>query len=146
MTHARTVAALRFASLAVTGVGLLTVASLLTPSARLLANFLDLAFFDFRGGPRLPGEETRLLAGIMGGLMVGWGVSNRLIATHVYARDPALGGRIIMQAMLVWFAADGAGSALAGAWFNIVLNVPFLALFAVPILHARRAAARARSA
>ena len=143
MTHVQTVAALRLASLVVSGVGALTVATLLSPQAPLLARFLELALLDFGGEAGVVNEETRLLGAVMGGLMAGWGVTNRLIATHVYARDPGLGGRILLQGMLVWFVVDGVGSALAGAWFNIVLNVPFLALFAVPILRARRAGSAA---
>jgi hypothetical protein len=60
------------------------------------------------------------------------------VVTRVDERDPAGRTTVILPGFAVWFVVDGVGSVLAGAGFNLVLNTPFLLLFAVPILCERR--------
>ena len=41
---------------------------------------------------------------------------------------------IILTGVIVWFVIDSAGSIVAGAPFNAVMNVGFLLMFEIPIL------------
>ncbi|MFY0638054.1 excinuclease ABC subunit A [Maricaulis maris] len=83
----------------------------------------DLVFWPVDGGPHVTTPAERLLAGISGGLMLGWGVTVMVLA----------GGGAMPTAMLrggvAWFVVDSIGSAVAGAPLNIALNTGFLALF-----------------
>jgi hypothetical protein len=145
MHHAASIKALQAACLLTGGVGLLMVSALFSPTALLLDQFVDLARWPVDGAEAVDGGAARLLAAISGGLLAGWATMTWLLVTHVYARAPSIGTTVILPGFAVWFAVDGLGSALAGAWFNLVLNTPFLLLFAVPILldRGRRRAAGA---
>lgn len=134
MSHDRRVSILKTASLILIGFGLLMALSAFTPVGAVMGILLDLAVLPVDGGQSIAGQETRLLLAIAGGLLAGWGAMLWLIASHVYAPNPALGGRLILSGIAVWFVVDSAGSVLVGAWFNMVLNAGFLALFAGPIL------------
>ncbi len=138
MTHRTSLAILRIAALVVIGTGLLMLLAVLGPAEALFAMFLDLAFLPVDGAPSALAAETRLLAGIAAGLMAGWGATLWLIASRVANDDPGLATGLIVPGLIVWFVVDGIGSIAAGAWFNAVLNGGFLALFAVPLLAARR--------
>ena len=59
------------------------------------------------------------------------------LTERIYAADHTAGKTIILPGIITWFVIDGIGSALAGAPFNAVVNVIFLAMFAVPILMAK---------
>ena len=57
-----------------------------------------------------------------------------MLAKHVYADKPAIGGRIILFSILTWFVIDSSGSVVAGAPFNAVLNTSFLLMFTLPVI------------
>lgn len=119
------------------GTGLVMVAELWGPTAALLDHVVDLAAWPVDGAQAVDTEAARLLAAISGGLLAGW-ATTWLVVTRVDERDPAVGTTVILLGFAVWFVVDGVGSVLAGAGFNLVLNTPFLLLFAVPILRERR--------
>lgn len=137
MTHTTATSVLKFASLFSAFIGLLMVASLLGGQPAM-ALFLDLVHLPLDGSQTFASGSELVLGAISGGLLFGFGVMAHQVTTHVYAPNPALGGRIILRAILAWFIVDSTGSVLAGAWFNVVLNSGFLALFIVPILAAQR--------
>lgn len=137
MTHETATSALKFASLFSAFIGLLMVASLLG-GQHLMALFLDLIHLPLDGSQTFSSDSELVLGAISGGLLFGFGVMAHQVTTHVYAPNPALGGRIILRAILAWFIVDSTGSVLSGAWFNVVLNSSFLALFLVPVLAAQR--------
>ena len=97
---------------------------------RLLA---DVIFWPPDGAQSLVALETRLLAAIGGGVMLGWGATLWLLVRLLFAREPAAVKTIIMTGITVWFVTDSAASILAGAPVNAVLNVVFLLLFALPL-------------
>jgi len=138
MSHPTRVAALKIASYVLILFGLLMLSSLFTPTSAVLKQLLDLAFLSF-DAPRTISPEAWLLVGIAGGILAGWGVTLLLVAKHVFASDAEAGRAIILPGIFAWFVVDGAGSILAGAWFNAVMNAGFLALFAVPLLWPARA-------
>lgn len=87
---------------------------------RLMA---DLVFWPLDGGPAITTSAERLLAGVSGGLMAGWGVSVLTLAR----------GGELSSAMLrgggTWFVIDSLASIIAGAPLNAAFNIGFLALF-----------------
>ena len=106
------------------------------PFAGLNVLFVDLAILPLDGVQSYAAAETRLLAAIVGGTTAGLGAAIYLIARHVYSRDPAVGKRIILSLVLTWFVVDSIGSVLAGAAFNVVLNIGLLVLMILPLIRA----------
>lgn len=91
----------------------------------------DLVFWPVEGGQSLT-PASQLLATILGGVMVGWGVMVLLLVVRVYPVDPGLARSVILPAIWVWFVVDSAGSIVAGAPINVVLNLGFLVAFVIP--------------
>jgi hypothetical protein len=137
MTHASATFALKFASAALLGFGLLNLAALFTPATRLMDLFVDLVFLPVDGAQSVTTDAARLWIGISGGLLAGWGVTMWQLTSRVYASDHATGRAIMLPGIITWFVVDGMGSALAGAPFNAVVNVVFLVMFALPLLIAK---------
>ncbi|MGR3759589.1 excinuclease ABC subunit A [Roseobacteraceae bacterium NS-SX3] len=142
MPHSTSVRWLKTAALLSAAFGLFLVLALATPLAHVLNLFLDLAFLPLDGGEALTVGPASLMTAISGGLLCGFCVLIYLVAEHIYAADPALGRRLLIPALLAWYIPDSLGSLAAGAWFNVVMNTAFLALFLLPLLLARPAAAR----
>ncbi|TCL09213.1 hypothetical protein BXY66_1258 [Shimia isoporae] len=136
MTHDTATSSLKFASLFSAFIGLLMFASLLGGQP-LMVLFLDLIHLPLDGTQTFSSDSELVLGAISGGLLVGFGVMVHQVTVHVYADNPELGGRMVLRAIFAWFIVDSTGSVLAGAWFNVVLNGAFLALFVVPVLAAR---------
>lgn len=142
MTHSASVRWLKTAAVLSAAFGLAMVLALATPLAHGLGVFLDLAFLPLDGGQRLQPGPAALMTAISGGLMCGFSVLIYLVTQHIYSTGPALGRRLLIPALLAWYVSDSLGSLAAGAWFNAVLNTPFLLLFLAPLLLARPAAAQ----
>tara|TARA_R110000868_G_scaffold2321_7_gene17306 strand:- start:23076 stop:23498 length:423 start_codon:yes stop_codon:yes gene_type:complete len=139
MNTTATITWLKIAAGATFASGLLFAASVWAPAAWPTAAFFDLAFPPLDGAPALQGEGFALLRGISGGVLVGWSVMLWMIATRLYPTDPRLGGSIILTGISTWFVIDSTASIAAGAPWNAVYNLIFLALFVVPVLLGRRA-------
>ncbi|MEP1206000.1 MAG: hypothetical protein ABJM29_05100 [Rhizobiaceae bacterium] len=135
MTHTTRTTALKYAALAVIAFGLLSSLALFPALQPVMGWFLDLAFWTpFGTDHQLTSDAARLWIAISGGLLAGWGATLWLIASQVYAKDPVTGGRIILTGIGAWFVLDSAGSILAGAPFNAVMNISFLLMFEIPVL------------
>lgn len=137
MTHDRATRLLSLAAIATALFGLAMFATVALDQRAVFEMFLDLAILPIDGADRLDTPTARLLTAISGGLLTGLGVMIWQVVRDVYARDPKTGGRIILRGVLAWFVIDSAGSVLAGAAFNVVMNSGFLALFLVPLLGRR---------
>lgn len=85
---------------------------------------------------------ARLLGGIGGAVMAGWGAAMAQLARNLHALSPGVVGRSFAGGTLLWFFLDGAVSLANGAYLNLPGNVLFLALLLIPSL----ALARPRSA
>ena len=96
--------------------------------------FVDLAFWPFDGNPPMDASATRLISAIAGGLTMGWGTMILLIATKLYHKEPELARSIILTSVIVWFVTDSAGSVVAGAPANVMINVIFLLMFLIPLV------------
>lgn len=91
----------------------------------------DVVFWPVDGAQNLT-PESQLLAAVLGGVMVGWGTMVLLVVAKVYPADPGLARSIILPAIWVWFVVDSAGSFVAGAPINVMLNLGFLLAFVIP--------------
>ncbi|UWQ30454.1 excinuclease ABC subunit A [Leisingera sp. M523] len=140
MTHAASIRMLKIVSILSAAFGLAMVLALATPLGTALSLFIDLAFLPLDGAQALTPGAASLMTAIGGGLMCGFCLLIYLVTEHIYSADPALGRRLLIPALLAWYIPDSLGSLAAGAWFNVVMNTPFLALFLVPLMLARRAA------
>ncbi len=108
------------------------------PAALFLDFFADLAHLPVEGHQSIDTDTEQLLVAITAGLMIGLAGFVWQITTLVYPTDPQLAARLIVPGALAWFVVDGTGSLLAGAGFNIPMNLVFLLLFLAPIgLHLR---------
>ena len=65
--------------------------------------------------------------------MIGWGLMLWHLAGPIMDLAPRQTRRAILTSVLAWFVADSAGSLAAGAWLNLVGNLVFLILFALPL-------------
>ena len=133
MTYDRAIHALKRASAIVTAFGLIMFLSLLPGLQQFFGHFLDFLHLPVDGTQGFSSDSELLLGAIGGGVITGLGVICWQVTTHVFTKDPQTGSRILKHGILSWFIIDSAGSILAGAWFNAVLNIGFLILFMAPL-------------
>jgi hypothetical protein len=90
--------------------------------------------------------ESRLLAVIGGGVLIGWAFfAWHITTTQIEAGDPR-GVRALLIGLMLWFCTDSGGSILAGAPLNAVANLAYLVLFLPPLVSLMRARPLAASA
>lgn len=94
--------------------------------------FGDLLFWPLGDRAAVLGDEARLVAAILGGIMTGFGLMIWMLTDALIDSDPKLLRRVIVTVMAVWFVVDSTGSVAAGAPLNVVGNLGFLALFVIP--------------
>jgi hypothetical protein len=117
----------------VVGFGIVIALAAHPTTAGVAAFFMDLLFWPLDGSPHLDGPAVRLLAGIGGGVMVGWGVTLWLVGDRLLRSDPALATSMIRASIFAWFGVDSAASIVAGAPLNALLNIGFVAAFLWPM-------------
>ena len=127
---------LKMSSLVVILAGFVYAFAAFPPTAGLAAVVTDLTFWPLDGAQTLTGSEARLLSGVLGAVLAGWGVMLFLIADRLYPRDAGLARLAILAGVGTWFVMDTLASVAAGAPLNLVVNVVFAALFAIPLLRA----------
>lgn len=115
------------------GPGLMMILGAKGPFMPAVNGFLDFAYQPYDGQTQVAGEAGFLLNAILGGILIGFGTMIWMVAEHVFRGNPGLGRKIILTALLAWFVTDSFGSVLAGAWFNGIINLLFLALFLIPL-------------
>jgi len=140
MTHEKRRLWLRAGSALVIASGALIGLGAHPATAELARLIADLLFWPLDGVQTGNAEETRLLAAIGGGVMIGWGLMLWQLAGEGMNRAPELSRRLIILSVLGWFLTDSAGSLAAGAPLNVLGNLVFLALFLVPLRTAPRVA------
>jgi hypothetical protein len=73
--------------------------------------------------PVNPLVVPRLVQGVPGATLVGWGVTMLLVSRYAFGeRKPEL-LRILLYGLLAWAPVDIAVSIFYGAWLNVVLNL-----------------------
>ncbi|MDJ0685865.1 MAG: hypothetical protein QNJ84_14290 [Alphaproteobacteria bacterium] len=140
MTQETTEKALSFASWAVIATGAMLAVASHSALGAPTALYTDIAFWPIDGAPSLNNPLVRLLLGVLGAVLIGWGA---LILQIVRAQGPIAGAgarRMIAVSVGLWFTVDGAASLLVGAYGNAAANCIFAALFLTPVWLARRSA------
>ena len=94
---------------------------------------LDLLGLPLDGLPVYGDPASRFLAGIMGGLLLGWGATIWCLQAWVFDAAPEGVRRSVVMGFCLWFVLDGAGSALSGHASNVLFNVCILALAIGPL-------------
>ncbi len=111
---------------------------LLAVSAVVALAGLGFVFLDPSVYPVDSSIVPRLVQGVLGATMMGWGVTMLLVARYAFAEGRPELLRLIMYGLLAWAPVDMAVSVYYGAWFNVALNLAILALAGVPLLLAER--------
>jgi hypothetical protein len=75
--------------------------------------------------------------GVLGAVMIGWGVTLGWIARVPLRRGEAWAWWATAVPLVAWFVPDTSRSLLAGAWQNALLNVVFAAMFVPPLVGLR---------
>jgi hypothetical protein len=76
----------------------------------------------------------RLLGGMVGGLMAGWGAMLVMLARWLDELTPAVVARALAVGAGTWFCLDGLASVVNGAYLNLLANSAFLGILLVPAL------------
>lgn len=76
--------------------------------------------------------------GVLGAVMIGWGVALALILLGPVRRRQPDGWKTFAVSLAVWYAVDSAFSLYSGFWPNVVLNTVIVGLFALPLWRIRR--------
>jgi len=134
MTDAARLTLARFGAAGLIAFGLLNVLVLIGPLSGVMDAFIDLTHWPLDGAEAMASPDGRLWIGISGGLLTAMGVMAWQVLSRVWPRSPEEAKAIILPAYLGWFAIDSLGSIAAGAWFNVVPNLFFLALLAGPLV------------
>lgn len=124
---------LKVASAVVIVSGLLTALTALPGLSAPMTFMGDLIFWPLDGGQDATAPTSRLLLAIAGGLTTGFGVLFWLISTRLHPTDPHLARTLILAGIGSWFVVDSAGSIAAGAPLNVLFNLIFLEMFAIPL-------------
>lgn len=72
---------------------------------------------------------VRSLSAVLGGLMIGWGITIMYFAYH-FTRKARL---FLLIAIITWFTTDSIGSLLNDLHYNVILNAVFL-IFGLTVL------------
>ncbi|MEM7057291.1 MAG: hypothetical protein AAF557_06875 [Pseudomonadota bacterium] len=133
------------ASALVIGFGTLIALAAHPATDGVIVFFADLLFWPLDGLQNADKPELRLISGISGGVMIGWGVVLLGLSTKGMAQAPELSLTLMERAIIVWFVVDSVASWIAGAPLNIIGNLIFLVLFLWPIHVLRRGQTTATS-
>ena len=133
MTHDARIRSLKITILVSAGFALFMFASLFTGLRDVMSLFLDLVHMPLDGAQSLSRDTEEVLTAIAAGIFFGFCVAIWQITTHVYAKDPVLGRRMILSSLICWYVVDTAGSLIVGAWMNGILNTGFFVALVAPI-------------
>ncbi len=81
----------------------------------------------------LPARYIALAHGVLGAVMVGWGVALLAILFGPFRRGSREAWVTVTVSLAAWFVTDTSLSLATGFWQNAVLNVVLAILFAVPL-------------
>lgn len=99
--------------------------------------YYDAVFWPIDGASVLDPQELRFTIGVLGAVMIGWGVSVYGVIGTVFARSADGGDGAVWRALTLglaaWFVVDGAISLFLGP-FNVVANIVFLVAWLIPML------------
>lgn len=102
---------------------------------------IDVLSLPLDGLPVHGDPASRFISAILGGILLGWGVTIWLLQAWVYDAAPEAVRRTILTALLCWFMLDSAGSIASGHASNVLFNIAILAVAAGPLWRPARDAA-----
>jgi hypothetical protein len=100
--------------------------------------FNDLAFLRLFKGATVPMTPDLAAAnGVLGAVMIGWGVFLFLTVDRLVRQDAEGLLRVVAITFTIWYVFDQAASWRAGAYGNMVTNTGFYLMFLAPFLAER---------
>ena len=133
MTHQKALIWLKVASASVLGFGIMLSLSFILQFSFVWTPFFNMALLPTGIDQMSSAPDAMLTIAILGGVMTGWGVLLWQLTTKLFPNDPALARTLILWSVETWFVVDSIGSVMVGAPVNVVLNLGFLVLFAIPL-------------
>ena len=101
---------------------------------RRLFSLLVFASSETIGGfGALPARYVALAHGVLGAVMVGWGVVLLFVVLGPFRRGSREAWLTVAVSLAAWFVCDTILSLATGFWQNAALNVVVAILFAVPL-------------
>jgi hypothetical protein len=80
----------------------------------------------------------RLVQGVLGATLIGWGVTMLLVSRFAFTTLKPELLRILLYGLLAWAAVDMAVSIFYNAWFNVALNLIIVMVAGIPLILAER--------
>lgn len=94
---------------------------------------LDILSWPVDGNITLAATETRFLAALTGGFLLGWGITIWILASSVHDVAPEPVRLAVVTGLCAWFVLDSAGSVAVGHAANVAFNVLVLLLTVGPL-------------
>ncbi|OLS25341.1 MAG: hypothetical protein HeimC3_15550 [Candidatus Heimdallarchaeota archaeon LC_3] len=91
----------------------------------------DILFESISKGPK---TMIQFLFGLIGGIMIGWGILLIIITRQLFIKDEPWIWRAITISAIGWFLFDSVLSIALGSFFNVIFNLVFLDLVMLPIV------------
>ena len=94
---------------------------------------LDLLSWPLDGQESLHDSTARFLAAILGGFLLGYGVTIWCLSSMVYNKSPEMVRRSVLIGLCSWFVLDSLGSITGGHASNVAWNAVILLFFVGPL-------------
>ena len=95
---------------------------------------IQLVFWPDGDAPRAATELGWWLHGIVGSLMMAWGLMVALVAAIPYRREETWAWWALMGSSTLWFCVDSLMSLYLGVGFNVALNAGLFIFIVVPLI------------
>lgn len=94
---------------------------------------IDLVALPLDGAPAFGDPASRLLSGILAGVLLGWATVVWVLQRGAFDLAPEAVRRAVVMSFVVWFVVDGIGSAASGHASNILFNLPLFVIGIGPL-------------
>ena len=105
----------------------------MAPTAGPARLSLDILRWQAFGTSTYASPDTRLLSALLGGFLLGWGVTIWCLSSWVYDTAPEGVRKSVLTGLIAWFCLDSAGSIASGNPSNALINVLILLLAVGPL-------------
>lgn len=87
---------------------------------------IDLLVWPLDGVQSFDAHETRFVAALASGFLLGWGLLIWRLSTTVYDHAPEAVRQAVVISVVAWFVVDSLGSITSGTASNVIPNVIIL--------------------
>lgn len=94
---------------------------------------LDILSWPIDGATTYNSPDTRFLSALIGGFLLGWGVTIWCLSIWVYEKAPEFVRRSVLVGLISWFILDSMGSIASGNASNAGFNILVLLLAVGPM-------------